>query len=91
MADVLPLRPPVADPPAAPAGPPLVVGARELAALLRVGLRTVRAMDAGGRLPKPVRIGHSVRWSLEEIKRWLAADAPNRDEWEARRKAGSRT
>jgi predicted DNA-binding transcriptional regulator AlpA len=45
-------------------------------------------MDAAGLLPKPVRIGHSVRWSVEEIKRWIAAGAPCRVEWEARRKAG---
>jgi prophage regulatory protein len=82
--DVLPLRSPVADP---PAGSPLVVGAKELATLLRIGLRTVRTMDAAGKLPKPVRIGGSVRWSLEEIKSWLAAGAPDRDEWEARRAA----
>jgi excisionase family DNA binding protein len=75
------------DPPADPAGAPLVVGAKELAVLLRIGLRTVRTMDAAGRLPKPVRIGNSVRWSLEEIRAWLAAGAPDRETWEARRAA----
>ena len=87
MADIFPLRvlPADADPPADPIGSPLVVGAKELAGLLRIGLRTLRTMDAAGRLPKPVRIGHSVRWSLEEIRAWLAAGAPNRDEWEARK------
>ena len=87
MADVLPLRTPVGDSPADSVGPPLVVGAKELAALLRIGLRTVRTMDAAGRLPKPVRIGHSVRWSLEEIRAWLEAGAPDRKTWEARRAA----
>ena len=72
-----------------PPADPLVVGARELADLLRVGLRTVRSMDAAGKLPKPVKIGHSVRWSPEEIKRWLLADCPRRSDWEAR-KAASR-
>ena len=71
--------------PPLPFDPPLVVGARELAALLRVGLRTVRSMDAAGSLPKPVKIGHSVRWSLEDIKCWLAAGCPRRAEWEARK------
>jgi excisionase family DNA binding protein len=66
---------------------PLVVCARELASLLRVGLRTVRAMDAAGRLPTPVRIGHSVRWPLDEIRQWIDAGCPSRDEWEARRAA----
>jgi len=68
-----------------PVDSPLVVSAQELASLLRLGLRTLRTMDASGRLPKPIRIGHSVRWSLEEIKDWLAADGPRRTEWEARK------
>jgi predicted DNA-binding transcriptional regulator AlpA len=90
VVELPPIHPPLADPSAGPINPPLVVGARELAALLRVGLRTVRSMDAAGRLPKPIRIGHSVRWSLEEIRDWVAAGAPKRDEWESRRKAGFR-
>lgn len=87
MADVLPLRVPVADPPADPAGPPLVADARRLAVMLCCGIRTVRTWDAAGKLPAPVRIGGRVVWRVDEIRAWLAAGAPNRDEWEARRAA----
>lgn len=68
---------------------PLVVDARRLAKLLCAGIRTVRTWDAAGRLPKPLRIGGRVVWRVDEIRAWLAAGAPNRDEWEAR-KAASR-
>lgn len=63
---------------------PLAVGAAQLGKLLGLGLRTVRSMDAAGRLPRPIRLGSSVRWRFAEIEAWVVAGAPNRDEWEAR-------
>ena len=91
MADVLPLRPRADDPPARKRRRPLplVVDARRLARLLCAGIRTVRTWDAAGKLPKPIRIGGRVVWRVDEIRAWLDAGAPNRDEWEAR-KAASR-
>lgn len=65
---------------------PLVVDARKLAKLLSCGLRTIRTMDAAGRLPRPLRLGGNlVRWDLREIAAWLQAGAPDRATWEARR------
>ena len=61
----------------------LAVDAAELAKLLQVSLRHVNALNASGRLPKPFRLGRSVRWPREELVRWIAAGAPSRDEWEA--------
>jgi predicted DNA-binding transcriptional regulator AlpA len=89
MADVLPLRFAVADPPADLADAPLVVDARRLAVMLCAGVRTVRTWDAAGKLPTPVRIGGRVVWRVDEIRAWLAAGAPDRETWEAR-KAASR-
>ena len=66
---------------------PLVVDARRLARLLCCGIRTVRTWDAAGKLPAPIRIGGRVVWRMDEIRAWLAADAPNREEWEARKAA----
>ena len=94
MANLLPLR----ISPAEPTLPknfrrrrlsPLVVDAKRLARLLCCGIRTVRTWDAAGKLPKPIRIGGRVVWLVDEIRAWLDAGAPNRDEWEAR-KAASR-
>ena len=89
MADVLPLRirPAVTDPPADPAGPPLVVDARRLAVMLSAGVRTVRTWDAAGKLPAPVRIGGRVVWRVDEIRAWLDAGAPDRETGAARRAA----
>jgi predicted DNA-binding transcriptional regulator AlpA len=88
MADILPFVPPVADPPAdgnRPTVEPLLLSARDLAAMLRLGLRTVRSMDAAGKLPAPMRIGGCVRWKFSEILDWINAGCPSREVWEARR------
>ena len=64
---------------------PLVVDAKLLARLLTCGIRTVRTLDASGKLPKAMRIGGRVVWLVSEIREWLAAGAPDRDTWEARK------
>lgn len=71
----------------APSGP-LTMTTEELAHELRVDDRTIRRWDKTGKLPKPIRIGGSKRWSRDVIQRWLAAvkpdgTLPNRREWEA--------
>ena len=81
-ADVLPLRIR-----AEPAGSPLVVDARRLAAMLCCGIRSVRTWDAAGKLPAPVRIGGKVLWPVAEINDWIRAGCPDRETWEARRAA----
>ncbi len=64
----------------------LLVAASELATLLGMSLRTVRRLDCSGKLPRPVKIGGAVRWRVEEIAAWLAADCPDREHWEMLRK-----
>jgi predicted DNA-binding transcriptional regulator AlpA len=69
---------------AAPEPAPLAVGAKGLAKMLRLSVRTIRTMDAAGKLPRPIRLnGHSIRWPVEDIRAWLAAGAPDRRVWEA--------
>ena len=68
--------------------PPLVVDAKALAKLLNSGLRTVRALDAAGKLPAPIRLGGRVLWLVNGpngIGAWLEAGAPKRDDWESRK------
>ncbi|MBN2560177.1 MAG: helix-turn-helix domain-containing protein [Phycisphaerae bacterium] len=67
-------------------GEPLLIGALELAKRLGLSLRTVRRLDCSGKLPRPVKIGGAVRWRVEEIAAWLAADCPDRERWETLRK-----
>jgi predicted DNA-binding transcriptional regulator AlpA len=60
----------------------LAISAFELAELLGVSLRHIRRQQASEQLPRPLRLGKSVRWSVEEIKNWIEAGGPNRKEWE---------
>lgn len=79
---------------ATPSGSPplLAVDAKTLGAMLGLSLRTVRTLDASGKLPRPVKIGaRSIRWPVCEIEDWLAAGAPDRRVWESLRKAGTHT
>src|SRR4051794_40698301 len=66
---------------------PLAVDAKQLARLLSVGVRTIRTWDAAGKLPTPARVVGRTLWYLPEIRSWLKAGAPPRDEWEVRKAA----
>lgn len=63
---------------------PLLVTARQAAQLCAKSLRTWRTWDAAGWIPQPVRIGRSVLWRADELKLWVQAGCPRREEWEAR-------
>ena len=70
-------------------GQPIAVDAKQLSELLSLSVRTIRTMDAAGKLPKPVRLnGRSVRWIMAEINDWLRAGTPDRQTWEVLRKNG---
>jgi predicted DNA-binding transcriptional regulator AlpA len=62
-----------------------VVTAKELGKILAVAVRTIWRYDEEGKIPRPLRIGRSVRWRLNEIQDWLNCGAPRREVWEARR------
>ena len=63
--------------------PPADRIAKEAAALVGRSLRTWRSWDAGGRVPRAVRIGRSVHWRAAELRAWTAAGCPSRKHWEA--------
>lgn len=54
----------------------------ELAKQLGVTARHVRRLNATGKMPAPVKLGRSTRWSAEVIDGWIAAGCPNRETWE---------
>jgi excisionase family DNA binding protein len=60
----------------------LALNAEEVAKLLGISSRHLWALNSSGRLPRPIRLGRSVRWRIEELRAWLAAGAPVRDRWE---------
>ena len=63
----------------------ILLSAKEASKLVGRSLRCWRSWDAGGRVPRPVRIGRSVHWRADELRRWVEAGCPRRSEWEAMR------
>lgn len=65
------------------------VPALEVAALLAISPRHLWQLDKLGRVPRPIRLGRSVRWHRRELEAWLAAGGPPRDQWEVIKQAVS--
>jgi excisionase family DNA binding protein len=63
----------------------LALSAAQVAKLLGISQRHLWALNAAARVPRSIRFGRSVRWSLDELRAWLAAGARERAEWEATR------
>jgi len=62
---------------------PLALRPREAAKALGISLRHLHTLNASGRLPRPIRLGRSVRWRADELRDWVDAGCPPRDKWEA--------
>lgn len=45
---------------------------KELAAYLRVSIRTLNRLVQRGEVPRPARIGTQLRWRVADIDRWLS-------------------
>lgn len=63
--------------------PALTTTAGGVARMLSVSIRQVWRLNTIGRLPKPLRLGNCVRWRVDEIRAFVAAGCPSRQEWEA--------
>lgn len=57
---------------------PTLLKAQEVAEFAKVDVRTVWRWNSSGKLPKPVKLGGSVRWLLHELEKWLAERRANR-------------
>lgn len=55
---------------------PMLIGKRQLAALLNIGLSTIERYHSIGWVPRGVRIGNALRWRLDEIREWVADGCP---------------
>ncbi len=64
---------------------PLLVDVKTVAKLLGRSPQSVSRQDKEGKLPRPIRLGSSVRWDFSELKEWVSAGCPSRQDWEARR------
>ena len=80
----LPDFPPLAIPKPEPAGdlkPPLadpgqLIGVDKVTKLLECSASTVYRLADSGRLPRPRKIGHLIRWSVGEIRKWVENGCP---------------
>lgn len=53
-----------------------LINAQALAKLLSISERTLYRLKSTGELPRPVVLGGSVRWRLDEIRRWISQGCP---------------
>ena len=67
-----------------PEGKGPLIDSREAAKLLKVSTRTLWGMQTTGKMPPPIRIGRAVRWSLDELKKWIEAGCPVDPAWRSR-------
>ena len=63
--------------------PPAMLTTFDLACALQLSERQIRRLQRQGKIPKPTKIGNAVRWRRETIDRWMDADCPDRETWEA--------
>lgn len=63
----------------------LLLTARDACKSCGKSLRTWRSWDSAGRIPRPVRIGRSTLWRADELREWVAAGCPRREQWESRK------
>ena len=67
----------------------LVLHAAEVAKLLGISVRHLWTCHSSGRLgPRPIALGRAKRWRLDEVRDWIDAGAPPRDEWDRMSKRG---
>jgi predicted DNA-binding transcriptional regulator AlpA len=66
------------------------VDARTAARVHGVGARSWARWSVSGRVPRPVRLGRRVLWSVAELEDWARAGCPARERWEAIRAGGTR-
>jgi predicted DNA-binding transcriptional regulator AlpA len=68
----------------------LAVTANELALAIAVSPRHVWHLNAEGKLPRPIRLGTSVRWNVSEIAAWLDCGCPDLKTWEKIKKENNK-
>ena len=60
----------------------LLVDSSALGKILGIGRSTVFKLSSAGRLPRPLRIGRATRWSVADVRLWIAFGCPSREQFE---------
>lgn len=58
--------------------PKLLLTVHEVASILNASPASIYRLSDGGRMPRPVKLGASVRWSRAEIENWIAGGCKSR-------------
>ena len=61
---------------------PWVVRDAEAARLLGISRGAFRKLHDTGKVPAPIHLGRRVVWVRKELKAWLDAKGPPRDQWD---------
>jgi len=54
----------------------MLINTKQAAKLLKVAPRTLWQMYATGKMPRPIRLGRAVRWSLDVLRKWIEDRCP---------------
>ena len=60
----------------------LALNAKQAAAMLNVSVRQLWRLNSTARVPRPIRLGHCVRWRRAELEAFVQAGCPTREKWE---------
>ena len=60
---------------------PILLDAKQAAAMLGIGRAHLYALHSSGRLPMPIHLGRRTLWRADELKDWVKAGCPNRQRW----------
>ena len=55
---------------------PSLIKVGEVAGMLEITPRTVYRLTDSGKIPRPVKVGSSVRWRRVELESWIEAGCP---------------
>jgi len=69
-----------------PTTEPLLYDRDQLCEMLNTSRATLDRSQSAGKLPRPLRLGGQRRWRAEEVREWIRAGMPSRDEWERRQR-----
>lgn len=68
--------------------PALMATVGDVARMLHVSIRQVWRLHSVSKLPNPIRLGSCVRWRVDEIRAFVEAGCPSRQEWESKYQQG---
>lgn len=59
-----------------------LLSAKRVGEIMELSKRQVFRLNSAGKIPKPLKIGGSVRWNESEIFAWINSGCPDRQTWE---------